>query len=100
MPTIDELQYGYDAAGIKDYLDKIQAEALKGAEDAVKDISSIETCCKDNWEGQSRDVFLKNLQEDANFVAQQFDDLYKVLVDEINAVQAAMANGDSELFNQ
>lgn len=98
MPTINDLEYGYDAAGMEQYLNEIKAEYLDRAKDAVNDIQDITNVCQNEWEGRARDNFIANLTSDAQHVGEQFDALYVVLVQEINSLQAAMANKDEELI--
>lgn len=98
MPSISEMEYGYDAAGVQTYLEEIHSGALKNAREAVEDISSIVTCCETEWEGHAREKFVTNLKKDAEHVSQQFESLYNALVGEITSLQAAMANKDEELI--
>ena len=100
MPTIGNMQYGYDAAGVSNYLDEIKSIVLTEASDTVKDISKIKTVCETEWEGKAREQFLINLQKDANHVADQYNTLYNILISEINSVQAAMANKDESLIKE
>lgn len=100
MPTIDDLQYGYDSAGVTQYLDDIKADSLEKAKKAVLETSEIKKVCENEWEGASRDKFVANLDEDAQFVANQFDALYEVLEGEINQVLATMANNDQKLMGK
>ncbi|MBR6948696.1 MAG: hypothetical protein IKH54_00745 [Bacilli bacterium] len=98
MPTISDLEYGYDASGVDKYLEEIKAIALTEAKDAVENVDDIVKCCEDNWEGQARENFVNNLRKDAKHVGEQFVSLYNVLQGEINSVHAAMANKDEELI--
>lgn len=98
MPTISELEYGYDASGMEQYLQEIKAEYLDRAKDAVLNTEGIVRVCQHEWEGRARDNFITNLNSDAQHVGEQFDALYLVLVQEINSLQAAMANKDEELI--
>jgi uncharacterized protein YukE len=98
MPTIGEFAYGYDTEGVTTYLDNIKSESLDKAKAAVEDISAIQQVCENEWEGKARENFITNLQKDANHVGDQFDALYNVLVNEINSLNAAMANKDEELI--
>lgn len=98
MPAISEMEYGYDTAGVEEYLEAIRTEALQHAKEAVEDISSIKTCCENEWEGRARENFVMNLEKDAKHVSEQFDALYNTLVGEIKSLNAAMANKDEELI--
>lgn len=98
MPTISEMQYGYDTAGVDQYIADIKTEALQKAKDAVLDISNIKTCCEAEWEGRSREAFVANLEKDAQHVSEQFEALYNALTAEIKSLNAAMANKDEELI--
>lgn len=98
MPTIGEFEYGYDASGVEQYLEDIKSNYLDKAKEAVNDISAIQTCCENEWEGKARDNFVTNLTKDAAHVGEQFDTLYMVLVGEINSLKNAMANKDEELI--
>lgn len=99
MPSIGDLQFGYDTNGVSDYLDAIHSEALQQAKDAVLNTSAIETCCNNEWEGRAKENFLNNLRTDAQHVADQFEALYGVLVSEVNSLNAAMANKDESLIS-
>jgi uncharacterized protein YukE len=98
MPTITDMEYGYSTEGVEAYIEAIRSEALLQAEEAVKDVTEITTCCQEQWEGRARDNFVQNLQNDANHVAGQFEALYNVLVSEIRSLNAAMANKDESLI--
>lgn len=98
MPSISDMQYGYDTAGVSEYLEAIKSEALQLAKEAVLDVSEIKSCCEENWEGKARENFVVNLEKDAKHVSEQFDALYNVLVAEVNSLNAAMANKDEELI--
>jgi uncharacterized protein YukE len=98
MPSIKDFQYGFDSAGVEKYLQAIKADYLDKAKQAVEDISDIKKCCEDGWEGKARENFVANLDKDSKHVGEQFDALYQVLLSEINAVNAAMANKDEELI--
>lgn len=99
MPTIKDFNYGYDADGVGQYLENIHSDYLQKAKDAVEDISQIQQCCEQEWEGKSRENFVANLQKDSAHVGEQMDALYNVLVNEINSLQAAMSNKDEELIS-
>lgn len=98
MPAIGDMQYGYDTAGVEAYIEAIQTEALQLAKNAVEDISTIKTCCENEWEGRARENFVMNLEKDAKYVSEQFDVLYNTLKGEIHSLNAAMANKDEELI--
>jgi len=98
MPTISDLQYGYDNSGLEAYLEEIKAMFLDEAKTRVEDISAIKTCCENEWEGKARENFVANLEKDSKHVGEQFEALYQVLVNEINSLNAAMANKDEELI--
>lgn len=98
MPAIGDFEYGYEASGVQAYLDEIHADCIVEAQTAVEDTSSIETILDNEWEGKARDNFKQNLKNDAKHVSEQFDALYTVLTQEINSLQAAMANKDEELI--
>lgn len=98
MPTIADFEYGYDNSGIDEYLQSIKADYLDKAKEAVENISSIKTCCENEWEGQARDNFVTNLDKDSKHVGEQFMALYDVLRSEISSLGAAMANKDETLI--
>ena len=98
MPTIGELEHGYDTNGVDQYLQEIKAQALEEAKSAVLNTNGLVSCCEQNWEGRARENYLNNLQKDAQHCAEQFDALYEILVSEVNSLNAAMANKDEELI--
>jgi len=98
MPGIDDLEFGYSTDGVTQYLEDIKANSLEEAKKVVLDTSSIEKVCEAEWVGQARVEFIDGLKKDAQHVADQFDNLYKVLESNITSVQNAMANKDQELF--
>jgi len=99
MPSIGDMQYGFSADGLANYKQQIKSNMITKAAGAVRDISSIENHCMNEWEGKARDNFLKNLKKDAEKVAQEFNDLFSVLSNEIDAVGAAMKQKDKDLIN-
>lgn len=98
MPSIGDLNYGYDKAGVDQYIDNIKGIVLTEACEQIRDISSIESVCDQEWEGQAKENFKTNLKTDAEHLCKQFEFLYNVLTSEINSVQAAMSNKDEELI--
>ena len=98
MPAITDFQYGFDTAGVAQYLEDIKAQSLQQAKDTVLDTSSLVQCCEANWEGRAREAYVENLNRDAQHCADQFDALYNALVSEVNQLNAAMANKDESLF--
>jgi hypothetical protein len=98
MPAIGDMQYGFDAAGIQTYLDQIHDDYLLKAEAAARDTKGVEGVCKNEWEGIARDNFITNLHSDAEHVASQFETLYNILISEVSAVGAAMANKDETMI--
>lgn len=100
MPDIESFSYGYDREGVNKYINDIKATALQEASDAVKNIDAIRNCCNENWKGKAKDNFVFNLEQDSQYVAKQFIKLYANLVQEIESVNAAMANKDEELIKK
>lgn len=100
MPAIGDFEYGFEASGVEQYLSDIKSEYLDKAKDRVEDISGIQTCCENEWEGKARDNFISNLQKDSEHVGEQFDALYSILCSEIGSLQAAMANKDEALIEE
>lgn len=98
MPAINEMEYGYDAAGVEAYLEEIQSGALTDAKTAVEDISGINNVLDNEWEGKAKENFKTNLEKDSKHVSDQFQALYEILTSEVNQAQAAMANKDEELI--
>ena len=98
MPTIGDMEYGYDANGVSQYLDNIKSEALQQAKDAVLDTTVLVNACESNWEGKARENFVTNLNKDAQHVGDQFDALYNVLCSEINSLSEAYADKDGQLI--
>lgn len=98
MPTIGDLEYGYNTEGVEAFIEAIKANALNKASEAVKNISKIKEACENNWEGKSRENFVHNLEQDSQYVADQFERLYGILVKEINQISVAMQNKDGELI--
>lgn len=98
MPTIGDLEYGYNTEGVEAFIEAIKANALQKAGEAVKNISKIKEACENNWEGKSRENFVHNLEQDSQYVADQFERLYGILVKEINQISVAMQNKDGELI--
>lgn len=99
MPTIKELQYGYNTEGVEAFIEAIRAKALNEASETVKDISKIREACENNWEGTARENFINNLTQDSQYVSDQFERLYDILIREINSISVAMQNKDGELIN-
>lgn len=100
MPTVGDFEYGYDKQGIDEYLKSIKADYLDKAKQAVEDVSSIKTCCLQEWEGKARDNFISNLEKDAKHTGEQFMALYNVLTVTIDSIYASMANKDQSMISQ
>lgn len=99
MPAIGDIEYGFDAAGVQEYLDNIKAIVLTQAAEALDNTDEIEAICNEKWEGQARDAFLENMKKDKEHVKLQFDRLYRVLCTEISNVQQVMADKDRVLID-
>lgn len=98
MPSISEMNFGFDSAGVEQYLEDIKSGALLNAKTAVEDTTDVVTILDNEWEGKARDNFKTNLTSDAKHISEQFDALYEILQTEISQVQAEMANKDEELI--
>lgn len=98
MATIDEMQYGYDANKIREYLKEIKSDALTTAVSVLENTSEIIQCCEQNWEGEARENFVKNLKRDVKHVVEQIDQLYVILQNEVYSIQNAMGEKDSQLI--
>ena len=98
MPTIGEMEYGYDHSGVENYLSEIKADYIEKAKAALLNTSSIKATCDAEWEGKAKENFKVNLDKDAQHVADQFDTLYQILVSEIYSLEAAMTNKDETLI--
>lgn len=99
MPTISEMEYGYDQGGIDQYLEDIRIQSLEEAKAAVLDTSTLVQCCEDHWEGRAREAYVEHLKRDAQHCADLYDALYAALVTEVHQVGAAMANRDESLIH-
>lgn len=99
MPAIGEIEYGFDAAGVDEYLENIKAIVLTKAAEALDKTDGIESVCNEKWEGKARDAFLENMEKDKDHVKEQFRQLYNVLCTEISNVQQVMADKDQVLID-
>lgn len=99
MPSISELQYGYDAAGVDAYIEGIRAKVLTEVAAQLDDLSEITNACNNHWEGKAKEAFLQNLAKDKDHVKEQYQKLYNILESEISSVHAAMANKDESLIS-
>lgn len=99
MPAIKDLQYGFDVDGVEEYIKDIKSVVLTQAADALDDLGDIKQACEKHWEGQARDDFLKNVEDDKEHVKEQFEALYQVLVGEITQAQLVMAEKDRKLID-
>ena len=92
MPSIGELNYGYDAGGVDAYLEEIKAKVLTEVAAQLEDTSAIESACNENWEGIAKENFLANLKTDVAHVKEQYQVLYNVLNGEIQSVRQTKMN--------
>lgn len=99
MPAISDLQYGFDVDGVEEYIKDIKSVVLTQAADALDDLGDIKQACEKHWEGQARDDFLKNVEDDKEHVKEQSEALYQVLVGEITQAQLVMAEKDRKLID-
>jgi len=93
-----EYQYGFDAQGIENLLDEVRGYVIQNAATHAKDISVIKSACDANWEGQSKDDFLVQLQNDANTFASRLTTLYNAFEREVANAGANFSNFDKNLF--
>ena len=99
MPTIKDLEYGFDVDGVEEYIKDIKSVVLTQAADALDDLGDIKQACEKHWEGKARKDFLKNVEADKEHVKEQLEALYQVLVGEIVQAQEAMAKKDFDLID-
>ncbi len=99
MADFSSMEYGYNSDNVDTYLAAIKDTALQNAKSAILATNGIKTVCDDNWEGKAKENFKSNLDKDAQHIADQLDSLFNILNDEINSVQAAMANKDESLIS-
>lgn len=98
MPSIGEMEYGYESGAVQNYLEDIKAIVLDQACEKVKDISAIKRVCDEKWFGTAKEKFIENLQRDADRIAEQYHTLQRILAREIIAVSAAMNDKDKNLI--
>ena len=98
MPTISEMDYGFDVSGMNNYLSDLKDNHIEKAKEAILDISEIKTACESSWEGDARNAFLSNLAKDAQHVCNQLDEAYKILEFEIKSVAAVMLEKDRTMI--
>ena len=99
MPSISDLQFGFDSNGADHYPEDLKSIVLTEAAEKLDDVAAIIAACESHWEGQARSDFLENLEKDKKHVQKQFKELYTVLEGEIQQIEQAMANKDKELIN-
>ena len=99
MPVIKDLEYGFDIDGVEEYIKDIKSVVLTQAADALDDLGDIKQACEKHWEGQARDDFLKNVEDDKDHVKEQLEALYQVLVGEITQAKLVMAEKDRKLID-
>lgn len=98
MPTIREMSHGFDVQGIGDYVQQLKAIVLTQAAEQIRDTSTIETACNSNWSGTAKDKYIEQLRKTATHTADQLENLYTILVSEINAILSSMDSFDRNLF--
>ncbi len=98
MAEISGMEYGFDAAGVSNYINEVRVKLLNTASNRLKDYSKIKSILEEEWNGQARDNFLSNLENDVEHVIEQFAKLIEVFENEVNSVQAAIAHKDQELI--
>lgn len=93
-------EYGFDSQGVENLLAEIRGVVItQAADDAIKELSQIKTACNENWQGESREVFLKRLEEDANAFSNSLKELYNAFEKEIMNAAFNFNNFDKNLFN-
>lgn len=100
MPAISEMEYGYSMLGVEDYIEQLRVVVLEEAAKEIRTIDSIKTVCDQEWEGKSKEIFIKNFQDSANHVSDQLQNLFNILTREIDSVRDAMSLRDQNIFTE
>ena len=91
----------YDSAGASSLLQKIHAECIEDASNALdSNYNELETATRDCWAGKGADNFLENVKTDINVVKQALQMQYEILEGEINATTSQMKNIDENLVQK
>lgn len=96
-----DFQYGFDAQGIEQLLADVKGQVItKAAEHATEKLTIIQTACNANWQGQSKEDFLTQLNNDATEFASALKSLYNAFEREIANAGFNFNNFDQNLFNK
>lgn len=95
---VTNMAYGFDVAGVSQYLEDIKSGYLQEAHKALLATDPVKNKCDQLWEGKAKENFKKNFDKDAQHVAAQMVALYIALVGEINSIAQAMAEHDRDLI--
>lgn len=91
----------YDTAGASSLLQKIKAECIEDAANALdSNFGELETATRDCWAGKGADNFLENVQTDIRVIKQALQTQYEILEGEINAITSQMQNIDENLVQK
>lgn len=98
MPTINEMQYGFDAAGIESYVEEVKAKSLEAAKEAAKETAPIKDALDQVWDGESKDKYFENLNADVNKFCEALDDLYAGFTTEVSNAAMVMKEHDKNMI--
>lgn len=98
MPSIGDMQYGFETAGIETYIEEVRANSLEKAQNDADDISEIRSALDATWEGASKDAYLAGLVQDIAKFKEALANLYTGFVTEVHNASESMKNFDSNLI--
>ncbi len=90
---------GFSSKGVNDLVTEIKAIVLSGAgQRAINDVKIINDVCDQYWDGEAKERFKKNLEEDARIFYARIIDLTGALIKEIDDAGHSYSAFDQRMF--
>lgn len=96
--TFDDVSEGLDIAGMQKYIDYLKMNVLDQVIKELKQVYNVEVAIKEGWQGQSRDKFLKQFEEQIGNTETELKKEFANLETRMNDLARSFYNQDANML--
>ena len=100
MAKIDDMIYGIDAGGTRQYVRKVRAEVITTTANEMQKIDNIESVFTAEWEGKARIDFLANVKYMTKKLADSLDALDNGFTNTIKGLVTSWDDHDQNMIQK
>lgn len=97
---LNQLDIGMSTDGVATYLEELKANVLEKAKSALRGdkLESVVKAINNNWQGASRDKFLRDLDQAITHISEDLDAEYADLLARLEEIQNNYLKQDNQLM--